>query len=414
MPMLYDLSLWIYNLTLIPIIFISVLFLLLVLLNLSLAKTPSRYKKLKTLPFISVQIPTYNDPIAVRCVEHCLAFDYPKEKYEIIIADDSTNQETQEKLKQLAGKHPGFVKYVHRNHREGFKAGALQDAMQITKGEILVLFDADWKPKKDFLKRVIEPFSDPKVALVQTRQGFYNKDYNLITRFASYLLMVYHTIIMPINNKINCVFFCGTGGALRRSAFEKVGGWNTKSVTEDADLSFHLLTNGYTTVYLDYENQSEVPETFESFLKQQMRWCYGNVRVFMDNAGAILVGKGLTIKQRLMIVYITMGNIIAPVIIAMTFFGFGGWFLGEPQLFNAMDFVDLLSRFMYTAGFFLMGIVTLYKRGMLGEIKYLIATTFTLGIVLAMSNTIAFCKAILNHPLHWFCTPKGANDSYVK
>lgn len=411
--MLYDLSLWIYNLTLVPIIFISVLFLLFVLLNLSLKQQPTRYKKLKTLPFISVQIPTYNDPIAMRCVKHCMAFDYPKEKYEIIIADDSTNQETQEKLKQFADKHPGFVKYIHRNHREGFKAGALQNAMQMTRGEILVLFDADWTPKRDFLKRVIEPFSDPKVALVQTRQGFYNKDYNFITRFASYLLMVYHTIIMPINNKINCVFFCGTGGALRRSAFEKVGGWNTKSVTEDADLSFHLLINGYTTIYLDYENQSEVPETFESFLKQQMRWCYGNVRVFMDNARTILIGKELTMKQRLMIIYITLGNIIAPIIIAMTFFGFGGWFLGEPQLFNMMDIFDLLSRFMYTAGFFLMGMVTLYKRGLLGETKYLIATTFTLGIVLAMNNTIAFCKALINHPLHWFCTPKVGNDHFV-
>jgi len=119
---------------------------------------------------------------------------------------------------------------------------------------------------------------------------------------------------------------------------------------------------GYRGVYLDFETPSEVPDTFEGFVKQQMRWCYGNARVFFDNAGKILVGKGISLRQRAMISYITLGNLIAPAVVLMTVFGFSGWFLGEPQLFNMQDVVTLLSRFLFTAGFLVMGILTLWKK----------------------------------------------------
>ena len=258
-----DIALFVYNLTLLPIVFFSVLFMMLAFLNLLLHKKEKKeFKELKELPFITVQIPTYNDPIAERCIRHCIDFDYPKDKYEIIIADDSTNIETQNILAKFADENPGFIKYIHRDHRHGFKAGALKNSMRHAKGEFIVIFDSDWMPGKDFLARVIRPFSDPKVAIVQTRQGFYNKDSNLITRSASYLLMIYHTIIMPINNRINCVFFCGTAGAIRRSAFDKVGGWNLNSLTEDSDLTVNMLLKGYKTVYLNFETPSEVPATF--------------------------------------------------------------------------------------------------------------------------------------------------------
>lgn len=411
---IYDMTLFVYNLTLVPIIVFSVLFVTLALINLFVEKRqPRRFKPLKELPFVSVQIPTFNDPIAERCVKQCMGFDYPKDRYEIVIVDDSTNKETQDLLKAYADDNPGFIKFIHRENRAGFKPGALRNAMGITKGEILVIFDSDWIPHKSFLKKITRPFSDPKVAIVQSRQGFYNANTNLISRFAAYLLMVYHSIVMPINDRINCVFFCGTAGALRRSAFDEVGGWNLSSITEDSDLSVNLLMRGYTSVYLDFETPSEVPETFEGFVKQQMRWCYGNARVFFDNAGKILFGKGFTLKQRLMITYITLGNFIAPAVVLMTVFGFSGWFLGEPQLFNMQDVFTLLSRFLFTAGFLVMGILTLWKKRLMIEIPYLVLSAFTVGLVLAMANSVAFIKAIFNRELHWFCTPKTDNTKVV-
>jgi len=406
----YDMTLLLYNLALLPVVFLSVIFIFLAMLNLMIRSPETKSsKKISRLPFVTVHIPTFNDPIAARCVERCLHFDYPKDKYEVIVVDDSTNLKTQAMLKRFADDNPGFVKYIHRTNREGFKPGALNNAMSITKGEIITVFDSDWMPKKDYLKTIVQPFADPDVAIVQSRQDFYNKDVNVITRFASYILMVFHTIMMPINNRINTVFFCGTAGALRRSAFEEAGGWNSHSVTEDAELSVRLMMNGYKTVYLDYSTKSEVPDTFESFIKQQMRWCYGNVRVFLDNYEDILSSKNLKLRQKFMILFQTMGHVVAPFVLLMTFFGLSGWFVGDPRLFMWSDLVEFFSRFAYTAGFFLMGGITLWKRNFIKEFPYFIYTAFTMGLVISVANSTAFFKAITNKKLHWFCTPKIDN-----
>ena len=410
-----DAAVFVYNLSLIPIIFFSVLFILLSLINLFVDNNKKTdYKRMRNFPFVSVQIPTFNDPVAERCVKQCMEFDYPKDRFEIIIADDSTHIITQKLLKKYADKNPGFVKYIHRDNRENFKPGALINAMKQTKGEIIIIFDADWVPRRYFLKRIIKPFSDPKVAIVQSRQGIYNQKTNLITRFASYLMMIHHIILMPIGNKINCVFFCGTAGAVRRSALEEAGGWNVGSITEDADLTVNLLLKGYKSVYLDFETPSEAPDNFEGLIKQQMRWCYGNVRVFFDHSFDILFKKSITLKQKLLIIYITLGNIVAPVVVVMTFFGFAGWFLGELTLFNMHDLIPFSLKFLYTSGFFFMGILTLYKKRQLGELPYLLLAGFTIGIVLAVANSIVFFRAVANKKLQWFCTPKSANEEFVK
>jgi len=410
MVTVYDATLWIYNLTLIPIIFFSISYILFSVMNLFLNEKRKRFPKLKELPFVSVQIPTFNDPIAERCVQKCTEFDYPRDRFEIMIVDDSTSIQTQLLLSRYEDKYRGLVKYIHRSSRQGFKPGALRNAMKQARGEVIVVFDADWIPKKDFLRKVVQPFSDPKVALVQTRQGFYNHKTNIITRFAAYLLMVYHAIMMPINNRLNCVFFCGTAGAIRRKPFEEVGGWNLDSITEDSDLIVRLLKKGYKTKYLNIETPSEVPDTFEAFIKQQMRWCYGNVRVFMDNAKDIMFGKGFSLRQRLMITYITLGNLAAPIVVLMTIFGFSGWFLGEPSLFSWQDMITLGSRVLLTAGFIIMGLIALFKLKRLGEFRHLILSLFTVGLVLAVANSIAFYRAVFNKGLHWHCTPKIAND----
>jgi len=413
---LYDLSLFLYNLTLLPVVFFSVLFFILTLINLAVdRKNPKKRKPQSSLPFITVHIPTFNDPIGERCIKKCINFDYPRDKYEIIVVDDSTNKKTQKILKKFSDYNPGFIKYIHRGNRDGFKPGALKNAMKVTKGELIVVFDADWIPKRDFLKTIIQPFSDPKVAIVQTRQGFYNQNTNLISRFASYLLMIYHTIMLPINNKAHCVFFCGTAGALRRSAFDEVGGWNTESVTEDSELSVKLLMKGYKSIYLDYcETLSEVPDTLEGFIKQQTRWCYGNARVFFDNAPKILFNKVLTLKQKILIAFATLSNSFTIAVVLMTIFGLSGWFFGELKLVTFSDLFQFWSKIFVTAGFLFTGIVTLYKRKKLSEMKYLILSIFTVGIVIAVSNSIAFIKALLNKKPRWFCTPKIANLDIIK
>jgi len=416
-----QLSILLYNLTVLPVIFFSILFVILTIISVYVDRRGSakRRSKLNNHPFITIQIPTFNDPIARRCLDACRQLEYPKDRYEILIVDDSTDNKTTRTLRQYAQKYDG-VHFFHRKKRDGYKPGALKDVHKHVKGDFIVIFDADFIPPKEFLKEIIKPFEDPGVAIVQGRQGFLNSKKNLVTRWATYLLQIHHFILMPINNRCNTVFFCGTAGAIRKSAMEAVGGWNTESITEDSDLSVRLLAQGWKTVYLTMETPSEVPETIEAFLKQQMRWCFGNTRVFFDNWRQILYKKGLTIKQRLLITYFTLGNLVAPVILLMTIVGFLGWFTGTIHLFGLKDLIDFFVKFFYTAGFLIMGIVMLVKRRSPREFPHLVLAAFTLGLLLAAANSIAIYKALLRKekPLFgsvknsWICTPKSSNRRF--
>lgn len=413
-----EITLLLYNLALLPVVFFSVFFLIMTIISLIVDKKPdSKLPRLTKFPFVTVQIPTYNDLVALRCVKACQEFTYPKEKYEIMIVDDSTDQKVTSTLKKYAKKH-GLV-FVHRDNRDGYKPGALKECMHLVNGEIITLFDSDFIPHKDFLQQIIRPFTDPKVAIVQGRWSFINTNKNLITRFASYILMVQHHIFMPINNKANVVFLCGTAGAIRTKILNEVGGWNAHSITEDMDLSVKILSKGYKNVYLPFDTPNEVPETLESFLKQQMRWSFGGVRVFLDNAKKILYKSKLNLQQRLLISFMTMGNLVAPLVLLMTVLGFMGWFSGDIKLFGLTDFMQLILKFVYTSGFLVMAGVMLYKHKNLNDFPKLVLATFSISLILATANSIAIYKAIFrkDKPLYgnnssWIVTPKKGNEEY--
>lgn len=416
-----QITLAIYNLALIPVVFFSVVFLVLSFLGLFTDKKIGTInKKNRKYPSVTVQIPSFNDLVAIRCAKACMAMRYPKNKVQYMIVDDSTDKKIALELKKFSKRNN--ILYIHRMHREGYKPGALRDAMPYVTGEIIVIFDADFIPKKRFLEEITLPFKNPKIGIVQARQGFLNADYNLVSKFASYLLMIHHTILMPINHRINTVFFCGTGGAIRKKAIEDAGGWNANSITEDSDLSIKILAKGYKNVYMKLETPSEVPITLEGFLKQQMRWTYGNIRVFIDHFKKIFFTRKFNIKQKLMISYMTMGPTIAPIILIMTLAGLSGWFMGDPQLFELSQLFEFSIKFFYTAGFLIMAGITLYKHKSLKEFPKLLLATFSVSIILAFANSVAAYKAIFmkNKELYpskknsWICTPKQGNANYLK
>ena len=412
---LHEMTIFVYNLALLPVIFSSVFFLFLAIISLFVddkksVSNPIRIKSLGGMPFVSVQIPVYNDDCAVKCLEKCMSFDYPKKMYEIIIVDDSTDKNVSVLLRGYADRNRGFIKYIHRDNRDGFKPGALQNAMKITKGKIIVLFDSDWRPPKNFLKDIIKPFlEDDNVAIVQAKQGIRNLRHNLISRFAGYLLMIFHSGMMPIYKKTNAVFFCGTGGAIRADILNDVGGWNVKSLTEDADLSVKIIAAGYKTVYINLSVSSEVPHTFAGFVKQQMRWSYGLTRVFFDNIREILLSRKMSFSQRAMITYSSLGHVSAPLVLIMTIFGMLSWFTGEPQLFNWGDVIRIITIFLYTSGFLAICILTLYREEKIRDFPNLLLCALSVSFVLIIFNSVAFFKALLNMPLFWHRTPKSAN-----
>jgi len=411
---LHEITLFLYHLFLIPVGFFSFLYYMLALRSMSINHNEIKSKNNNedgnnedgNWPMVTIQIPVYNDPVAIRCIEHCLNFDYPRDRYEIIIADDSDC----EKTKNLIDNYSKYenVRIIRRNHRNGFKAGALNNVLRYSNGEIIVVFDSDYTPPRDFLKRIIAPFlDDDEVVCVQARMSYINSDQNLITKFASICLMNYHNCYMPINQKLNIPFFCGTGGAIRKSVLEEVGGWNEESITEDADLSVRLIDAGYKHVYLpDLRTPGEVPFTLRSFIKQQKRWCYGLTRVFIEHWKKILLNAHLSIPQRFMLAFITLGYCVCPFVVGMTLFGTLGWFIGKPKPILISDIIRFVEIFIATSGFLFSLLIALGKEGRMDLLKHTIIAALTIGIVVSITNSIAFLKAIFGRNETWVRTPK--------
>lgn len=362
------------------------------------------------LPFVSVVIPVFNDVVALRCIEACLDFRYPADRYEIVVLDDSTDATTCARITTYAAERGVTVR--HRATREGYKPGALAAAMPTLKGELVAIFDADFVPGPEVLSMLVGPFADPKVAIVQGRQGFLGEEQSLVARFAACLLSIHHHVMIEASSRFGVVFFCGTGGVLRRSAIEDAGGWNTKSITEDADLSVRLLARGWKATYLPVEVPGEVPVTLRAFLRQQMRWCFGGVRVFFDHAALVLGPSELGLVQRWLVAYFTLGNVVAVAVAAMTVVGLASW--GGLAL-GVTSGLDGRAGIACTLGFVLVAALALRRRGRLRDVAWIFLGACTVAVPLAFVNALASLRAIAtaDRPLYastsWICTPKVGN-----
>ncbi len=410
----YEINLFIYNIVVLPVIFLSMVYYFMVLLNFGIKIPRLRFRnKIKKWPFVTIQLPVYNDPVVGRCIKTCLNLDYPKDRYEIVVADDSTD----EKTKKIIDSFKGKIKIVRRNNRKGFKAGALNNAMKYSRGEIIVVFDSDWVPPKNFLKRIVKPFlADNKIAGVQGRIKVINKDLNLVTKFASALLLAYYRIWVPLQHKAGATYLGGTAMALRRDVLEEVGGWNENSLTEDADLTVNLLKRGYKILYMgDLKAGGEVPYNLFHFLKQQARWAYGQARVFVEHWRDILFSKTFNIKQKLIIFLTSIGgNLIAPFVVLMTLTGQLGWVLGPMKPFELQDFYRFVFYFVATGGFLAVLGFTLKKENLTKDFPSVFFGAMTIGVLLAITNSIAAMRALLGMKMVWFKTPKWGDFSVLK
>lgn len=399
---------------LVPVVFFSTIYYLVCFTTiLSPRKSSFRALRDSELPTVSVQIPVFNDPVAARCIDHCLKFDYPKSKYRIVVADDSTDPVTKKIIDKYAKKHPGKVLVSRRSNRKGWKPGALNAALSKTNEEFIVLFDSDFTPKKNFLRKIVEPFrKDEKTAIVQSNTRWLNNNTNVVTRYASCVLYAYYSCIMPIANRFGVTFLGGTGGAIRTSALKKAGGWNENSLTEDADLSVKLFERGYRSVYLyDLEVKGEVPVTIGSLIKQQTRWAYGTARVFIDNWRTIVLSRNLGMSQKMMIVYVALSYLWAPFVLGLVVSGNLGWVLTPTREVVASDFINVAWNFLITSGFFFLAAIGLYRSGQLSTMPKTYLSLLTVGIVLTYTSFVAYVKGFSGIGLSWVRTPKVGSIS---
>jgi len=229
-------------------------------------------------PLVSINIPLYNEPrVAGRLLEACISIDYPREKLEIIVVDDSTDRTTQI-VREYEASWPGLVRVIHRSGRKGYKAGALQEALRLSKGEFVAIFDADYVPGPSFLRDMIPHFySDSRLAFVQARCGYLNPNSSWVSKGVSLALDGYSIIDQRARFASNLIaHFSGTNGVFRKSAIQSVGGWSAETLAEDLDLSIRLQLNGWKYLYLpNIVCSGEVPPFLSVFLHQQFRWAKG-------------------------------------------------------------------------------------------------------------------------------------------
>ncbi|MGD0675703.1 MAG: cellulose synthase family protein [Polyangiaceae bacterium] len=245
--------------------------------------SPSRMVEGSTLPHVTVQLPLYNESTVVhRLLETVSKIEYPRDKLEIQVLDDSTDETTELARRSVDGLRAAGLDIVlmHRVDRIGYKAGALEAGLRVAKGELVALFDADFVPPPDFLRAVIPHFDDADVAMVQTRWVHLNRSHSILTRVAALMLDGHHLIENRVRAGAGWLFnFAGTGGIWRKRAIESAGGWQHDTLTEDLDLSYRAQLMGWRFVYReDIVTPAELPEEVSAFRAQQFRWATGTVQ----------------------------------------------------------------------------------------------------------------------------------------
>ena len=251
----------------------------------------------ETWPVVTVQLPIYNELYVVkRLIDAVARLDYPRERLQVQVLDDSTDETT--RIAQIhVARHRALgldIELIHRRDRRDFKAGALAQGLKTARGEFVAIFDADFVPAADFLRRTVPHLlAEPKLAFVQTRWGYLNPGYSALTR-AQTIALDGHFVVEHLGRNRNGLLmnFNGTAGVWRRQAIEAAGGWQSDTLTEDVDLSFRAQLAGWQARYLpDVEAPAELPPQMAAFKRQQARWATGAAQCLVKLAGALWRGK---------------------------------------------------------------------------------------------------------------------------
>jgi cellulose synthase/poly-beta-1,6-N-acetylglucosamine synthase-like glycosyltransferase len=363
------------------------------------------------LPVITVQLPLYNEMYVVeRLVKSISEVDYPREKLQIQVLDDSTD-ETVKLAEATVAKYSdlGFdIEYVHRSDRTGFKAGALENGMKTAKGELLAIFDADFVPKPDCLRKLVDFFTDPMVGCAQMRWSHINGNYNLLTRLQTIMLDGHFVVEQTTRNRAGGFFnFNGTAGIWRRRAIAMSGGWQHDTLTEDTDLSFRAQLMGWKFVYLlDEDAPAEIPVEINAFKAQQRRWAKGVMQVGLKLYPRIWRAR-LPLRVRLEMFFRLTGNISYPLMIVASFLQFPLLLVRYNQPFYHLMVLDLPLLFFSSISVFLFyGTAVWYLDKRRTPRMLQLPLVMGLGIGLAFSNARAVLEALFGIKSEFVRTPK--------
>lgn len=302
------------------------------------------------VPAVTVQLPVFNEKYVVnRLIDAVVELEYPKQHLEIQVLDDSTDETidiAQQKVKEWQQK--GYdIKYIHRIDRSGFKAGALAEGLKEAKGDFVAIFDADFLPKSDFLKRIIPYFKNSKLGMIQSRWEHINERYSMLTKLQAFGLNAHFSVEQGGRNAGgHFINFNGTAGVWRRAAIEEAGGWQSDTLTEDLDLSYRAQLKGWEFLFLEEVGApAELPAEMNALKTQQFRWNKGAAECTRKNLMKVLKATNLSLSTKLNATFHLMNTAVFICIVILAL-------LSLPMLAIKEHFqeYDLLFKL---AGFFL-------------------------------------------------------------
>jgi cellulose synthase/poly-beta-1,6-N-acetylglucosamine synthase-like glycosyltransferase len=374
---------------------------------------PNPPKHFEELPRVTVQLPIFNEQFVIdRLIEAVCAMEYPREKLEIQVLDDSTD-ETQAVAAGIVARYAALgnpIVYIHRTNRHGYKAGALDAGLKVTNGEFVAIFDADFVPPKDWLMKVIHHFAQPEIGMVQTRWTHLNRDYNTLTRIEAILLDAHFVLEQGSRCRSGEFFnFNGTAGMWRVKAIADGGGWQHDTLTEDTDLSYRSQMAGWKFKYLpDVECPAELPIEMTAFKTQQARWAKGLIQTSIKILPLVFKSDKITRRNKWEAVQHLTANLSYPLMIIMTAFlmpamivrFYQGWF----QMI-LIDFPLFTASTFSIAVFYLVSQRILFPKNWLKTFLYL-PFLMALGIGLTVTNSKAVMEALFGIKSAFVRTPK--------
>ncbi|MER2997716.1 glycosyltransferase [Pontibacter populi] len=376
-------------------------------------------------PTVTVQLPVYNERYVIsRLIDAVAAFDYPKDKLQIQLLDDSTDDTTtiiSEKI-ALLQQQGVTIEHVRRSNRTGFKAGALQHGLQTATGEFIAIFDADFVPSPDFLKQTIVGFTSPEIGVVQTRWGHLNKNYSLLTRLQAFGLDAHFTVEQQGRNYGNYfINFNGTAGVWRKACIVDAGGWQADTLTEDLDLSYRAQLKGWKFVYQEQtESPAELPAEMSGLKSQQYRWTKGAAETARKHIAKVLRSPE-PINAKLHALFHLLNSSVFVCVLLTAILSVPILFIKEnnPQLgwffklgaFFMVSFLALFAFYWVSANRRTSG-----KAGFRFIVDFLLFLTMSMGM--SLHNSVAVLEGYAGRKTPFIRTPKynlvQAHDSWKK
>ena len=368
------------------------------------------------IPLVTIQLPIYNEKYVIeRLLENIVLLEYPQDKLEIQVLDDSTDDSIL-MTKKLITKYSNQgidIKHITRQIRTGFKAGALKEGLETAKGEFIAIFDADFMPKPDWLFKTIPNFKNSKVGVVQTRWSHLNRNYSILTKIQAFALDAHFTLEQTgRNSKQHCINFNGTAGVWRKACIIDAGNWESDTLTEDLDLSYRAQLKNWKFIYLeDVETPAELPAIISAARSQQFRWNKGGAENFVKMASKVIESTTFSRKTKfhgllhllnssMFLCIFTMAVLSVPMLFVKNYFSHIGLYF------------DIMIFFIVTSIIFFVCYWFTYKNIQGGGFKNFINyigmffTFYAIAMGFSFQNSIAVLEGLLGKKSEFIRTPK--------